>query len=128
MENVSLRDNPYRYEIVGTAILAPLILAIETWRRWGELLAPYSIDDWLIFGSALIVAFKLARGDPSAPRLWIFVCGGAWFMMALSLWGAIYGRAAGDPSGFPMSVVIAFKAIAFGLISVAAWRAVRPAR
>ena len=123
MRNVRLRDNPYRYEIVVTAILAPSILALETWRRWSELLSPRSLDDWLIFVSALIVARKLARGDAAAPRLWIFVCGGAWFIVSLSLWGSVYGRSVDDPSGFPMWAVITFKAVGFGLISVAAWRA-----
>ena len=125
MVNPKFRSNPYRYEIVATAILVPLILALETWRRWAEILSPRSVDDWLIGLCALIVAGKLARGDAAAPRLWIFVCGGAWFIVSLSLWESIYSRSAGDPSGFSMWIVILFKTTMFGVISAATWRALR---
>ena len=117
-----MKDNPYRPEIFGTFVLAPLVLALETWRRWGELLSPAALDDWVIFVSAMIVAAKLARRDASAPVLWVFVCGGAWFLFLLSTWGSIYFFDQPDPSGVPVAGVIAFKAVGFTLISVASWR------
>lgn len=120
-----MNGNPYRYEIVATAVLVPGLLALETWRRWGELLSPRALDDWLIGLSALIVVVGLARRAPAARRWWLFVCGGAWFLFGLSLWGSIHGYAEGDPSAFPMPAVIAFKASGFALISVASWRALR---
>lgn len=120
--------NPYRPEIAGTLVFAPLVLALETWRRWGELLSPNALDDWLIFVSALIVVRKLARRDAGAPAWWLFVCGGAWFMFCLSLWSSIYSYANGDPSGLPVPAVIAFKAVGFALISLASVRALRRLR
>ncbi len=123
-----MRDQPYRYEIVGTFVFAPLVLALETWRRWGELLSPVALDDWVIFVSAMIVAVKLARRDPFAPTLWVFVCGGAWFLFLLSTWDSIYHFDEPDPSGVPIAGVIAFKAVGFALISVASWRALRRVR
>ncbi len=48
-----MRDQPYRYEIVGTFIFAPLVLALETWRRWGELLSPStSLPERYLFAAA----------------------------------------------------------------------------
>ena len=73
--------HPYRLEIAGTLVFAPLDLALETWRRWGELLSPNALDDWLIFVSALIVVRKLARRDAGAPVWWLFVCGGFLYRM-----------------------------------------------
>ena len=118
-----LRPNPYEPEIVGTFVLAPVVLGIETWRRWGELFSPWALDDFSIFAAAIYVALRLRRRDPKAPRLWVFVCGGAWFLMTLSLWGSIYAYDQADPSGAPVGLVIAFKAFGFALVSTAAWRA-----
>jgi len=123
-----LKTNPYRPEIIGTFLFAPLVLALETWRRWGELLGPAALDDWFVFVAAMIVAFKLARRDASAPVWWAFVCGGAWFLFCLSLWGSIYYFDRGDPSGVPVPGVIAFKAAGVALISMASWRAIRRLR
>ena len=123
-----MRGHPYGPEIVGTFVLAPLVLALETWRRWGELLSPAALDDWVIFVSAMIVAFKLARREPFAPTLWAFVCGGAWFLFLLSTWGSIYRFDEPDPSGVPVAGVIAFKAVGFTLISLASWRGLRRLR
>jgi len=109
-------------------LLAPLVLALETWRRWGELLSPAALDDWVILVGAMIVANKLARREPFAPILWVFVCGGAWFLFLLSTWGSIYFFKEPDPSGVPVAGVIAFKAVGFTLISVASWRGVRRLR
>ena len=124
----TVKANPYRYEIVGTLVFAPIVLALETWRRWGELLSPWALDDWFVFVSALIVVRKLARRDTDAPAWWVFVCGGAWFMFCLSLWGSIYGYGEGDPSGVPVPAVLAFKATGVTLISLASWRALRRLR
>ncbi len=121
-------NNPYRPEIVGTFVLGPLVLVLETWRRWGELLSPNALDDWVIFVSAMIVAAKLAQREPYAPTLWVFVCGGAWFLFLLSTWDSIYHFDKPDPSGVPVPGVIAFKAASFTLISVASWRALRRLR
>ena len=118
-----MKSNPYLPEIIGTFLFAPLVLAIETWRRWGELLSPYALDDWFVFVAAMLVARKLAWRDPFAPALWAFVCGGAWLLFCLSLWSSIYWHEQGDPSGVPMVGVIAFKAFGVALISLASWRA-----
>ena len=120
-----MRPHPFRAEIIGTLVLAPLVIGLETWRRWGDLLSPAALDDALVFGAALIVVWRLARRDRGAPRLWLFVCGGAWFLFCLSLWGSVYGYSDGDPSGFPVWSVIAFKVVGFALISWASGRALR---
>ena len=123
-----MKDHPYRIEIVGTFVFAPLVLALETWRRWGELASPAALDDWVVFVAAMLVAWKLARRDASAPAWWVFVCGGAWFMFLLSVWGSIHRFDEADPSGVPVSGVIAFKAVGFTLISLASWRGLRRLR
>ena len=92
------------------------------------MLSATALDDWFVFVSALVVVRKLARRDIDAPAWWVFVCGGAWFMFCLSLWDSIYGYAEGDPSGFPVPAVIAFKAAGVTLISLASWRALRRLR
>ena len=71
----------------------------------------------------MLVARKLARRDPLAPALWVFVCGGAWFLFCLSLWGSICWWRQGDPSGVPVIGVIAFKAVGVALITPAGTRA-----
>jgi len=55
----------------------------------------------------------------------VFVCGGAWFLFCLSLWGSIYWHDRPDPSGVSVIGVIAFKVFGVALISLASWRAVR---
>ena len=72
----------------------------------------------------MVAARLVNRDDPLAPVLWVFVCGGAWFLFVLSLWGSIYSFNQADPSGFPVPVVVAFKAFGLVLISLAAWRAI----
>ena len=120
-----MKDNPYRFEIVAVMVLAPLVLSIETWRRWGELLSPHSLDDWVIFLLAGVAAVKLARRDAGAPLLWLFACGGGMLLISLSLWGSIYDYASGDPSGVPMPGVIAFKGTGVLLVGLASRRAFR---
>ena len=120
-----MKHHPYRYEIVGTFLFGPLVLALETWRRWGELLSPVALDDWVIFLSAMFVAGMLFRRDTAAPTLWVFVCGGAWFLFLLSTWASIYSFDEADPSGVPVPGVIAFKLFGLTLISLASLRALR---
>ncbi|MCP3916176.1 MAG: hypothetical protein GY711_11525 [bacterium] len=123
-----MKDNPYRAEIIGAFLLSAIVLPIETWRRWGQLLSPAALDDGLIFVSAMVVAAQLARRSPAAPVWWLFVCGGAWFIICLSVWGSIYQFDDGDPSGVSVPAVIAFKLVVVTLISLASWRAIRRVR
>lgn len=123
-----MHGNPYRPEIIGAFLMSAIVLPIETWRRWGELFSPWSLDDWLIFGSAMVVATQLARRRPTAPLWWVFVCGGAWFMFCLSTWGSIYAYDEADPSGAPVHLVVLFKATGLAIVSCATWRALRRAR
>jgi hypothetical protein len=115
------KGNPYRPEIMGAFLLSAVVLPIEAWRRWGELLSPVALDDGLIFVGAMVVATQLARRSPAAPTWWLFVCGGAWFMFCLSVWDSAYHFGNGDPSGLPVQVVFAFKLVVFALISLASW-------
>ena len=119
-----MQGHPYKPEIVITFLLAPMILAIEAWRRWDELLSPVALDDALVFGAAMIVAWRLRHRETNAPIYWVFVCGGAWFLLALSLWGSIYAYDVPDPSGAPVPLVVAFKAVGFILVTLAGKRAV----
>ncbi len=123
-----MKGNPYRTEIVAAFLLSAIVLPLEAWRRWSELLSPAALDDGLICASAMVVATQLARRHPAAPAWWLFVCGGAWFVMCLSVWGSIYQFDSGDPSGVPVPAVIALKLVGFTLISLASWRAIRRVR
>ena len=123
-----MKDNPYRAEIVGTFLMSALVLPLETWRRWGTLASPAALDDALVFGAAMAVAWGLARKAPAAPAWWVFVCGGGWMMFALSVWGSLYSFEAGDPSGAPVPLVVAFKLAGLALISAASLRALRRVR
>lgn len=119
-----MRDNAYRVDVAFILLVSAVVVPLETWRRWGELLSPAAVDDAVIVAAALVVARLLARRSPAAPALWVFVCGGAWFLMFLSVWGSLYFAAKGDPSGVPVGLVVVFKVAVFSLISVASWRAV----
>lgn len=119
-----MRRNPYNPEILGAFLMSAIVLPIEAWRRWGDLLSPAALDDALIFVGAMVIATQLARRKAAAPMWWLFVCGGAWFMFCLSVWGSIYGFDQGDPSGVSVPLVIAFKLVGLTLISAASWRAI----
>ncbi|MEL6713162.1 MAG: hypothetical protein AAFP86_05275 [Planctomycetota bacterium] len=120
-----MKQNAYRADIVGACAMSAVVLPLETWRRWGELLSPAALDDFTVFGAAMVVAVLLARRHPVAPALWVFVCGGGWFMMVLSVWGSIYSYGAGDPSGVPVALVLVFKLVLFALVGWVSVRAVR---
>lgn len=123
-----MTDQPYRNDIRIAFGVVPLLLAIETWRRWGDLLSPAALDDVIIGGFMLFAATRLARRDPGAPLLWVFGCGGAWFMMVLSTYGSLFAFREQDPSGMPILVVLAFKIGLLALVSIASVRAIRIAR
>lgn len=117
--------NPYHYDIRIAFVVVPLLLAIETWRRWGNLLSPAALDDAIIGAFLLFTATRLQRRDPNAPSLWIFGCGGASFMMVLSTYGSFFALREQDPSGMPILVVLAFKIGLLVLVSIASVRAIR---
>lgn len=108
--------------------MSAVVLPIEAWRRWGELLSPAALDDPLVFVPAMVIAWQLARRRPAAPVLWVFICGAASFMFLLSVWGSLYAFETGDPSGVPVPLVLAFKLAGLGLAVLASVRATRRAR
>ena len=122
-EPLAVNANPYRPEIVGAFVASAIVLPLETWRRWGELLSPWALDDFTVLTAAMVVALQLRRRLPAAPARWAFVCGGAWFLMLLSSWGSIYALREADPSGLPVGVVIAAKLGGLFFVSWAALRA-----
>ncbi len=123
-----MTEQPYRNDIRTAFVVIPMLLTIEAWRRQEDLLSPAALDDALVGGFLLCVAYRLVRRHPTAPLLWVFGCGGAWFLMVLSTYGSLVAFREPDPSGMPIAVVLSFKAALLALVSVASVRALRLAR
>jgi hypothetical protein len=89
--------------------------AIETWRRWHELVTftvwwPAFLDDVLL-GAFLVLGAWLSRRSPSGRQIlgaaWGFMCGVAYSSLTFQL----ANLDAPDPSGFSPVLVVAVKAL-----------------
>lgn len=56
-----MNNNPYKKEIVSIVTLGVLLLIVETWRRWGNLLSYAYLDDVILITLAFIAAFYLYK-------------------------------------------------------------------
>ena len=52
-----MNHNPYKKEIIAIVILGILLIILETWRRWGNLLSYAYLDDVILVSLALIFGF-----------------------------------------------------------------------
>lgn len=118
-----MKNNPYRYEIVGVFVLGPFVMGIEVWRRWGDFLNPGFYDDYFYFLLAMFAARSLYRRRYIGQLLWLYACGIGTFCIYFSLFGSLYDYDCGDVSGIPMPGVLAFKIVGVILISIVSYRA-----
>jgi hypothetical protein len=96
-------------------VFGVLAICIESWRRrhqFGDVaMWPAIFDDYLA-GGFLITASRIAARDARRGRIWL---AGAWGaatgMMYGSFFGHLVNRAAPDPSGVPVVVVLVVKAV-----------------
>lgn len=56
-----LKANPYHKEIIATYILAPILMLMETWRRWDNLLSMSYFDDVILVVLAGIAIYYLRK-------------------------------------------------------------------
>jgi len=120
-----MKNNPYKQEIISIVILGVLLLILETWRRWGNLLSYAYLDDVILVILAFIAAFYLYKKTFFGQLFWLFTCGYGLCMITGSFmhsWGKINEI---DASGFPVSQVLLIKAGMYVLIVFLGIRAFR---
>lgn len=120
-----MKTNPYQKEIIATIILGPLLMIVETWRRWDNLLSMNYFDDVLLVVLASIAAYFLYHKQFIGQLLWLFAAGAFFMMINLSFFGAIEKMHLPDASGIAMSKVILIKAGMYAIILLMGWRAFR---
>jgi hypothetical protein len=104
---------------LGLGVFFP---CIETWRRCAQFgqprMWPAIFDDYLA-GALLLMAVWHTRRSPARGRVWL---AGAFGYCVGMMWGSFFGQllepSGPDPSGEPNLVVVAFKAVLFGLCVV----------
>lgn len=96
----SADKNPYRKEILGIIILGFLLLTIETWRRWDNLLSYAYWDDIILITLAFVAAFFLYKKTFLGQLFWLFTCGYALNMITESCMSTWYRIEEIDASGF----------------------------
>ena len=106
----------FTFSRVAARIFGPLIIAIETWRRWQQFgdvrIWPAIVDDYLA-GAFLFFAARIAQREPDAGgRVYL---AGAWGaatgMMYGSFFSQLHRSAEADPSGLPVVAVLVVKGI-----------------
>jgi len=117
--------NPYQKEIIATYILAPILMAIETWRRWDNLWSMSYFDDVILVVLAGIAVYFLRKQQFIGQLLWLFAAGACFMMINISFFWAIEEMNLPDASGLAMSKVIAVKALMYLIILLMTWRAFR---
>jgi hypothetical protein len=118
-------------------VLGPLVIVLESIRRhhqFGDPRAwPSIFDDYLAGGFLLYAALLPLNRNENRARLFL---GGAWGVAVGMSYGSFFGQlehaAQPDPSGRPVAVVLAIKAVGLllslaGLIGALRSRAPRPA-
>lgn len=120
-----MNNNPYKKEIIGIVTLGALLLVVETWRRWDNLLSYAYLDDVLLVILALVAANYLYKQSFTGQLLWIFSCGYALCLITGSLMSAWKRIDEVDASGFPTSLVILVKLGMYFLVVLMSIRAFR---
>jgi len=120
-----MNNNPYKKEIIGIVILGILLLILETWRRWGNLLSYAYFDDVILVSLAFFAAFYLYKKTYFGQLFWLFTCGYGLCLITGSFFGSWKRFNELDASGFPSSQVLIIKAGMFALILFLGIRAFR---
>lgn len=117
--------NPYQKEIIATYILAPILMAIETWRRWDNLWSMSYFDDVILVVLAGIAVFFLRKKQFLGQLLWLFAAGAHFMMINISFFWAIEEMNLPDASGLAMTKVITVKGLMYLIILLMSYRAFR---
>jgi len=120
-----MNHNSYKKEIIAIVILGILLIILETWRRWDNLLSYAYLDDVILVSLAFIAAFYLYKKTFFGQLFWLFTCGYGLCLIIGSFihsWRRINDI---DASGFPTSQVLVIKAGMFILIVFLGIRAFR---
>lgn len=67
-----MKNNPYKKEIIATFFLGPLLMILETWRRWDNLLSMSYFDDVILVVLASISTYFLYHQRFIGQLLWLF--------------------------------------------------------
>jgi hypothetical protein len=101
---------------VAAQILGPLVIAVETWRRWnqfGDVRSWPAIADDYLAGAFLFLAATIAKRAPDRGPLYLAA---AWGVAAGMMYGSFFSQlqrsAEADPSGLPVVPVLVVKGIA----------------
>ncbi len=117
--------NPYQKEIIATYILAPILMLIETWRRWDNLWSMSYFDDVILVILAGIAVSYLRKQQFIGQLLWLFAAGAFFMMINVSFFGSIERINLPDASGLATTIVIAVKALMYLIILLMSYRAFR---
>lgn len=115
--------NPYQKEIVVTYILAPILMLIETWRRWDNLFSMSYFDDVILVVLAGIAVYYLRQQKFIGQLLWLFAAGAFFMMINISFFWAVEEMHLPDASGISMAKVVAVKGLMYLIVLVMCWRA-----
>jgi len=118
-------ENPYQKEIIATYILAPILMIIETWRRWDNLWSMNYFDDVILVILAGIAIYYLRKQQFIGQLLWLFAAGAFFMMINISFFWAIEEMNLPDASGLAKPKVIAVKALMYLIVLLMSYRAFR---
>lgn len=117
--------NPYQKEIITTYILAPVLILIETWRRWDNLWSMSYFDDVILILLAGTAVYYLRQQKFIGQLLWLFAAGAYFMMINISFFWAVEEMHLPDASGLSMTKVITVKLLMYFLVLLMCWRAFR---
>ena len=115
--------NPYQKEIIATYVLAPLLMLIETWRRWDNLWSMSYFDDVILVLLAGIAVYYLRQQKFIGQLLWLFAAGAHFMMINISFFWAVEEIHLSDASGLSMTKVITVKFLMYLIVLLMCWRA-----
>ncbi len=120
-----MKNNPHKIEILCSLVLGPILIAIESWRRWGDLLTYAYFDDVLFVILAFIPVKFLNAQKHLGQLLWLITSGFAFCLIYFSFFGALSQLDQADPSRLNMSVVILVKSVFYIIVLMMCFRAIK---
>ena len=118
-----IKANPYQKEIIATYILAPILMLIETWRRWDNLFSMSYFDDVILVILAGIAVYYLRQQKFIGQLLWLFAAGAFFMLINISFFWAVEEMHLPDASGIAMVNVLAVKVLMYLIVLLMCWRA-----